>query len=405
MDEKNRHRDIDALINGVFSANSKSAYYPFNELFEQRLNYLDITKHQALKILGIDHKTLASILAGDSKKVDFVTILKLSDFLEISPNEIINKYFQLVSNTHNETLTLAKKRSFIVNNFNLPSLKKIGFIDSINDFDHIENRIVSFFGYENVFEYSKHKITAAFSSAQRATNKENLTFWYATACESLEKTPNPNEYDRQALIDYFPQIRWHSMNVENGLLLVAQALFQIGVTLIFIPKFTTDLHVRGATLSYKDRPCIVLTKYTNIYATLWFTLIHELFHVLYDWDEIRNEHYHISGETTSIKINEAEANNFARQYLFSDEKMDVVKPHIDEPRFVKYFAEQNHVHPSLIYAFYSYDLVGGNSYAKYNKYMPEFENLLERFYAKDFLKFSPIKKISKERNLEIYNTI
>ena len=189
MDKENRHKDVDALLKRLFSENSKSSYYPLQELFEQRLVSIDITKHQALKILGIDHKTLDSILTGDSKKVDFVTILKLSDFLEIPHEEIVNKYFNLVRDTHNESISLAKKRSFLANHFNLPSLKKIGFIESINDFEHIENRINTFFGYDNIFEHDKHKITAAFSSGKRATNKENLSFWYAAACQSLEKTP------------------------------------------------------------------------------------------------------------------------------------------------------------------------------------------------------------------------
>lgn len=402
MENENRHKDVDALLKRIFSETSKSSYYPLQELFEQRLTSLDITKHQALKILGIDHKTLDAILTGDSKKVDFVTILKLSDFLEIPHEEILNKYFNLVREIHSESILLAKKRSFLVNHFNLPSLKKIGFIESINDFEHIENRIKTFFGYDNIFEHDKHKITAAFSSGKRSTNKENLSFWYAAACQSLDKTPNPNEYDREGLIAYFPEIRWHSMNVEKGLLLVAQALFKFGVTLIIVPKFTSDLHLRGATLAYRDKPCIILTKYTNFYASLWFALIHELFHVLYDWDEIKNERYHISGETDSIKINENEANHFARQYLFSDEKMDLVKSHIDEPRYVKYFAEQNHVHPSIIYTFYSWDNDEAKSYAKFRKFMPEFDNLLNLFNTNEFSDFTPIKEISNKRNLDIY---
>src|SRR5690554_5178768 len=122
MENEEKHKDIDALLNRIFS---KSSHYALNELFEQRLAYLNITKHQALKILNIDHKTLDSILAGDSKKIDFVTILKLSDFLETSYDEIISKYFQQVNSTHHETIGLARKRSFIVNNFNLPGLKKM----------------------------------------------------------------------------------------------------------------------------------------------------------------------------------------------------------------------------------------------------------------------------------------
>ena len=111
MSEK-KHRDIDELLKGVLKANSKSTYYQLPELFEQRLAYLNITKHRALKILGIDHKTLASFLSGDAKKVDFVTILKFADFLEISHHEILDKHFQFLNITPNEELASAKKKEF-----------------------------------------------------------------------------------------------------------------------------------------------------------------------------------------------------------------------------------------------------------------------------------------------------
>ncbi|SFH05591.1 ImmA/IrrE family metallo-endopeptidase [Pedobacter insulae] len=402
MSDKGKHREIDDLLNRIFREDSKLNYYPLNELFEQRLAYLDITTHQALRIMEIDHKTLSAILTGEAKKVDFLTIAKLADFLEVSHEEIINKYFQLVSDTHNEAISAAKRRSFIVNNFNLPSLKKIGFINSINEFDEIEKRINSFFGYDSIFDHSKHKVTAAFSSGKRTTNKENLSFWYAAAKQSLDRTPNPYQYDREGLIEFFPQIRWHSINVEKGLLLVAQALFKLGVTLIVVPKFTKDLHLRGATLAYRDKPCIVLTKYTNFYATMWFALIHELFHVLYHWDEILNEKYHISGETESMRISETEANEFARKYLFSDEKMDIVRDRIDEHRYVKQFAEQNHVHHSIIYTFYSWDSGDDENYKRFHRYMPPFDNLLQRFKSDEFLRFVPVKEISSKRNVDIY---
>lgn len=86
--------------------------------------------------------------------------------------------------------------------------------------------------------------------------------------------------------------------------------------------------------------------------------------------------------------------------------MTSVKPHIDKLRFVKYFPEQNHIHPSIIYSFYYWDVNDDKSYAKYKKLMSvNFDGLLERFNTEEFLKFTPVKQVSKERNLNIYNTI
>lgn len=402
MSDQDNRKEVDNLLMRLFDEGPNFDYRPLSEVFEHRLSQLGITKHQALKILGIDHKTLSSLLGGTSKKIDIVTILKMSDFLEIPPNEIISKYLEVAKGVHSEGIIQAKKRSFIAQNFDISHLKKIGFIETINDFDHIEERINAFFGYNNVFDHRRHKVTAAFSSGKRETNHLSLEFWYAAARQSLEKTPNPYPYNREALIEYFPQIRWHSMNVQRGLAMVGQALFKLGVTLIFIPKYARNMHIRGATLSYQNKPCIVLTNYTQFYASLWFALIHELFHVLYDWDEIRTESYHISGESTSMKINEAEADDFARQYLFSDKKMAEVEPRINDLRFVRYVAELNHVHPSIIYTFYTWDKDSRKLYAKHHKNMtPDLGSLMELFKAEDLNGFQPVQNVSAKRNSEL----
>ena len=119
------------------------------------------------------------------------------------------------------------------------------------------------------------------------------------------------------------------------------------------------LHLRGATFSVNNKPCIVLTDYRGFYPTLWFALIHELFHVLFDWDEIITSCYHISdneSEQLSVMEKELEANDFAREYLFSKEKTTKIKSNINNISYINSFARDNHVHPSFIYVFYAYDV-------------------------------------------------
>ncbi|RYC51758.1 ImmA/IrrE family metallo-endopeptidase [Flagellimonas olearia] len=420
MSKKDKHSDVNRLLRDLFKDDARVKAFQLKELFEQRLDDLSITKHQACIILDVENKTLDSVLEGDSKKIDFLTILKLSYLLNISHHDLIDKYFDLVFDTKKESIEKARKRSFLVDNFDLPELKRIGLIDSINDFDAIESKIKSFFSYENIFEYGKNKISATLSSGKRKSGKKSLNFWFEAVCKSIEKTPNPNTYDREALINYFPKIRMHSMNVEEGLLVVAQKLFKFGVTLIIVPKFNKNLHLRGATFSHREKPCIALTKYTQFYPTLWFALIHELYHVLYDWDTIKNEKHHFSIEIDDsgkrnvakiiddFEIDEDEANDFAREYLFSKEKLEEVLPHIDEPMFIDRYARENHVHPSFVYNFYLWEYGKSSLYGKYNKFFPkdEYDNLLENFKVGDYLTFKPVKDISRDRNINLkYNTI
>ncbi|PKO99330.1 MAG: hypothetical protein CVU03_02200 [Bacteroidetes bacterium HGW-Bacteroidetes-2] len=414
----NRHKDVDKLLNRLFSKDDRVNTFQIKELFEQRIEYLSITKNQACKILDWDNKTLDAFLEGDSKKIDFVSILKMSDFLDIPHDILIEKYFDLALDSYNESIELTKKRNFIVNYFDLPSLKKIGFIKSINDFEEIEDRINSFFGYDSIFEHQKHHIDGVFSSAKRKTNHRNLQFWYAAVKESIDRTPNPYEYDREGLIDYFPKIRWHCMDVENGLTVVAQKLFKLGITLIVVPKYNQDVHIRAVTFSHGGKPCIALTKYTQFYPTIWFALVHELFHVLYDWEIILREKQHFSIDSSkdnqsglaihTIGIDEDEADNFARQYLFPDEKMKAILPHIHNSDYIEEFARLNHVHPSLIYVFYLWDYGDSKAYGRFNRFFPkeDFSRLLNNFSFDLYDNFKPLKVVCQTRNKNLnYNTL
>lgn len=133
----------------------------------------------------------------------------------------------------------------------------------------------------------------------------------------------------------------------------------MGVTVIY-QEALPALHLRGATFAVYDKPCVVLTNYRGFYPTLFFALIHELFHVLFDWEEIKVNGYHLTDDDEdemSVKSKEEEADDFAREFLFSKEKTKLVKPQLNSsPEFVEKFALKHHVHPSFAYVFNAYDL-------------------------------------------------
>jgi|WetSurMetagenome_2_1015567.scaffolds.fasta_scaffold09128_7 hypothetical protein len=44
----------------------------------------------------------------------------------------------------------------------------------------------------------------------------------------------------------------------------------------------------------EGKPCIVITDMNKKYHKLWINLLHELYHVVNDYDILENIHYHIS---------------------------------------------------------------------------------------------------------------
>lgn len=402
-DNNSKIQDINTLLNDVLKPEKVS----LKELFNKKVAELQITPTNVLEILNIQHRALKGILEGTQKMVDVTNLIKLANFLQLSKEEVIKLYVDSLERSYSENIVSPEKIKFIQENFDLAALKKAGFIDSISDFDSIESKIVSFLGLKSIYEYKRPSIKPAFSAGLvRPKNELTRSLWIHSAMTYFEDINNPYEYNRQSLIEYFPNIRWHSTNVEFGLLTIIKDLFKLGVTVIYQPPLPT-LHLRGATFAINDKPCIVLTNYVGFYGTLWFALIHELFHVLFDWDEIRNNIYHLSDDEDNelvVQEKENEANSFAREYLFPKEKMNQIKNNINNSYFIGEFAKNNHVHPSIIYVFNAYDSSKTNrvAWARARKNEPDISKCIAHL-ENPWKNSKPIGQMVKDKKLEIYN--
>jgi Zn-dependent peptidase ImmA (M78 family) len=121
------------------------------------------------------------------------------------------------------------------------------------------------------------------------------------------------------------------------------------------------------------KPCIVITDFNKNYATIWFALIHELHHVLYDLETIEKSRYHLSGEPDLFLIQEDKANDFAREYLFSEDKLRNIEAFIHNPIIVSKKAKEYNIHPSIIYSMFQYwkKEQGENYWGAFKKGFPD----------------------------------
>lgn len=382
MNDKNY--DVSNLLDNLFSEN-RLMETSLKNIFERRLTQLDISQTTSLKILGIESRTLNGVLNGTLKLIDFTVLIKLSNFLQIPQKKVISLFLaELEKNFPDSFPYPSDKIEYINKNFDLAALKKSGIIDSITDYYEIDNSISSFLGIKTIFEYQPSVTKIAFSAGViKPKNNLSRTLWIERAKNIFNDIENPHSFDRDRLIDFFGEIRWHSTNIELGFINVVQTLYNIGITVIFQTSLPS-IHLRGATFSVYGKPCIVITDYKGFYPTLWFALIHELFHVLFDWEEIRNSKQHISEENTeemSVLEREQEADSFARDYLFSREKLRITESFIQNPILVEKYAKNNHVHPSFIYLFGAKEK-GDNSRVAWNrvhKYNPDISPIIDSF--------------------------
>jgi Zn-dependent peptidase ImmA (M78 family) len=397
MENKEFTELLHTLLMPLSEANSDSDNVSsLKELFENRLQELELSQNQVEKLLNIERKSLVGILDRTAKRVDVINILKLGSFLNLNTEEFLKIYLTEMPSEMIGDLEQARKSNFIVSYFDLSSLYKSKFLSSKNDFNYIENRLKRFFNLDNIFDYNAQKVFPAFSRTKKASNNLMREFWVKSAYVHFEVINNPNSYDRDALIDLIPKIRPYTINIDNGLMIVCQALYNVGVTVIYQPYLPT-VQVRGATFLVNRKPCIVLTDLNKNYPTIWFALMHELHHVLYDLEAIERNVYHITGEPDLLLVNEDKANEFAREYLFSAERSKYISQLINDELLVWEYAKQSQVHPSFIYNFYNYDQHNqgySNAWSKFKQFFPDVKQAIKN------LNTNPWEKETIEESVE-----
>ncbi len=371
MDEKEFLNEFYKMLSPVDTWEGEAN--SIKEIFEAKLEKYGITQNQAEKLLNMQKRSLEGILDRSAKRVDVINLLKLGQFLGLETSSLVKLYLSELSHDMVAELEDAKKKSYILANFDIKNLAKAGFLKTKTDFEEIEKRIVSFFGLKSIFHYSNKQIIPAFSKTKKSASTLMREFWVRSAYSHFESIKNPNAYNRNLLIDLISKIRPYTMNVPDGLRIVTQALYNIGVTVIYQPKLETT-QVRGATFVINGQPCIALTDLNKNYATIWFALMHELHHVLYDFEEIQNNVFHLTGEPDLFLLQEDKADEFSRNYFFPADRAKFVYKYIDNSLVVNNLARESQIHPSLIYNFYCYDMdaTGKGSYwAKYKHFQPD----------------------------------
>lgn len=401
---ENTSLNVNDLLNDLLQQTTS-----LKDVFEQKLKELDLTPTTALSILGMQHRALYGILEGTQKIVDFTNLIKLSSFLQIPREDVIKMYLDtLQQNFPFLTVSTPDKVKFIKENFDLAALKKAGLINSITDFANIEERLLARLGLRSIFEYRRPEISVAFSSGHfLPKNLLTRSFWIKAAITSLEEISNPYQFDRKALINFFPKIRWYSTKVEQGLSEVVKILYRLGITVIYQPSLQ-GLQLRGATFAINDKPCIVLTNLQGFYPTLWFALIHELYHVLFDWDEILENRYHLTDDDDqelSVREREEMADNFAKEYFIPSEKLHYIKKYLNDHKTIQDFALSNNVHPSFIYVFSAWSSAYKNSrllWARARKYDANYKLAIE-ILDNPWPEMRIIEDVIKEKRNLIYN--
>ena len=358
---------ISEILTKSFKANSD-----FEKLLKDKLKEVGLSKTHFERLSGIQRKSLDAILKKSSKQTDIVNLLKLGEFLELSLEYLLVLHFKDRPIEEIKELQNSMDITYINKNFDLKVLTSLNFVKVDDSVEDLTDRVCNFFEINSIYDYGKELNDALYSRTKRSFSDKMKDFWIKSSYKYFELIDNPNEYSRESLVDLIPKIKPYTQNVEKGLLIVFQALYNIGVTVVFQPSLPKT-QIRGATFFINNKPCVVITDFNKNYATIWFALIHELNHVLFDLETIENTKFHLSGEPDLFLLQEDKANEFASEYLLSSEKMRYIEKLISNPLIVRRFAKECQIHPCIIYSQYQWrqSELGNNYWGYFKEHFPD----------------------------------
>jgi HTH-type transcriptional regulator / antitoxin HigA len=174
-------------------------------------------------------------------------------------------------------------------------------------------------------------------------NLQQPDFWLASAQTQLYKINNPFIFNKEAIIDFAATIRTYTLDENTGFYQVVNFLYQHGLTVIIQP----DKNKQSAILFINDKPCIVLANARQLYFYLWLNLLHELYHILFEYKTLQIQGYHVS-YSGELLLNEDLADYFAEMLLFEHKKLNFFTRHAyKEADFIKQAYAQN-IHPAIL---------------------------------------------------------
>jgi Zn-dependent peptidase ImmA (M78 family) len=364
------------MISSILQKSNNSSEKPsLKELFLEKLKLSGLSKTQFESLANIQRRSLDGILDNTSKQTDIINLLKLGEFLDLSAEDLLVNYFKDRPVEEIKELQISMDITFINRFFDIKTLISLGFADKDSSIDELKQRICKFFHVGNIYDYENELNEALYSRTKRKFSDKMKDFWIKSSYKYFELIDNPNDYSRDALKDLIPKIKPYTQNVESGLLTVFRALYNVGVTVVFQPMLPKT-QIRGATFVIKNKPCIVVTDLNKNYPTIWFALLHELHHVLFDQEQLSQTKYHLTGEPDLFLIQEDKANQFASDYLISEEKMRYIEPLIHNHLMVTKFSKELQIHPSIIYGQFQFRQqaeLGNNYYGAFKEYFPSME--------------------------------
>lgn len=176
-----------------------------------------------------------------------------------------------------------------------------------------------------------------------------FTAWVARVLHLANKSPVKTKYKPGALSSKLLNELARLSKSENGPLDARQFLRDLGIHVI-VERHLPHTYLDGAAIMVdRQHPVIALTLRYDRVDSFWFTLMHELAHILLHLENEDDVYYDDLDIDAEDDPREREANRFAGEALIPTDAWDKsLAKHLRSPQAAEHLANQLGIHPAIV---------------------------------------------------------
>lgn len=302
-------------------------------------------------ILGISTKHLSSILQ-DKQSLSIENAKKLSSAFNTSPQywlNLDNDYRLWLEHEKQEQTTTVESKAIIYSRMPVRDMMKKGWLQPTRNLKELTGEVKKFWGIPELDFAFLEEAVLPLCKKSEAYNQFNASYaatWFQMAkTYSLSfKTP---AYNKGVLENLYKNLAGYT-NLTNGIEMFIKELNACGVKFFVLPHLEKT-YLDGAAFLLDGAPVIVYTARYKRIDNFWFTVAHEIAHVLKHLNEKTSFILDNLREQTPDK-QEEEANKLAAKHLKHTEILEYLKPHFNYLTVgkIEECSEAVNIHPAII---------------------------------------------------------
>lgn len=289
-------------------------------------------------------QTISQIVNG-RKKITSETALQLAAAFGTSANLWLKleTNYRLHETRQSYNTSDITRRSHLYSLVPLNELLKRAWIAPQDTLDALENAVCQFLDIANVTDTP---LLAASFRQSAAHNPETIAeIAWLKRVEHLAHTQNVAPYDAHRLKTAIPQLLKLAEKAAS-ITQIPAFLLNLGVHFLIVPHLP-HTYLDGATFMLAEHPVIALTLRYDRIDNFWFTLMHELGHIIAGHPGL----YLDNLDTEAQNDAETEANQLAQNWLIDNvafsQFVNETHPYFSHTK-IETFATQQQRHPGII---------------------------------------------------------